>query len=107
MKHKIYLSGPMKGYPESNYPLFMQVAKKLRDEGHEVYNPAEYQHNKDVFPIRKAFAEYCKYICEEATAIVMLPGHEKSVGASSELALARNFKDMEIIYYEVDSQEIN
>lgn len=38
----IYLSGPMKGYPESNYPLFRQVAADLRADGHRVYNPAEF-----------------------------------------------------------------
>lgn len=89
-KMNIYLSGPMKGYPNRNYPLFNAAAKQLRSAGHTVYNPAEFEFEGDVFPIRKAFAEYAKYICEEADAIVLLPAWGASLGVSAELALAKN-----------------
>jgi hypothetical protein len=91
---KIYLSGPMKGYPQSNYPLFNRVAAELRIAGHDVYNPAEFPHDGpfETFPLRRAFADYCRFICEEADAIVLLPGWEKSLGVSAELALAKNCK---------------
>lgn len=97
---KIYLSGPMKGYPQSNYPLFHSVTAKLRAKGHVVYNPAEFKHNEEIFPLRKAFAEYCKFICEEADAIYLLPGWEKSLGVSAELALAKNCK-LEIVEWSI------
>lgn len=89
---RIYLSGPMKGYEASNYPLFNRVTAKLRDMGHQVYNPAEFapEHPQDTFPLRQAFAAYCKFICEEATALYLLPGWETSLGVSAELALAKN-----------------
>lgn len=87
-RRAIYLSGPMSSYPDNNYPLFMKVAAELRQQ-HHVYNPAEFPW-ENTFPIRKAFAAYCRYICEEADTIVLLPGFIKSVGVSAELALARN-----------------
>lgn len=95
----IYLSGPMKGYPESNYPLFHSVAAELRAQAHRVYNPAEFAHAEPVFPLRQAFAAYCKFICEEADTIVLLPGWEKSLGVSAELALAKNC-GLTVVHYD-------
>lgn len=89
---RIYLSGPMTGYPNFNYPLFNVVSGLLRKAGHTVYNPAEFQHDEPDFPLRKAFAAYAKFICEEADAIVLLPSWEQSLGVSAELALAKNCK---------------
>lgn len=88
----IYLSGPMKGYKDSNYPLFNRVTAELRDLGHTVYNPAEFPHDgpNHTFPLRKAFADYCAFICNEADTIVLLTGWENSMGVSAELALAKN-----------------
>jgi len=102
----IYLSGPMKGYPASNYPLFNAVADQLRRAGHRVYNPAEFKHPFDFFPIRQAFAAYSKFICEEADAIVLLPGWEASKGANAERALADNC-GIEIIPFDRLSTTIN
>lgn len=91
----IYLSGPMKGYPESNYPLFHRVAGILRGAGHGLYNPAEFKWSgtdHKQFPLRDAFAEYSRFICLVADSIVLLPGWEKSMGVSAELALGKNCK---------------
>lgn len=39
---KLYVAGPMSGYPENNYPAFNEVSRLLRDAGYEVVNPAEF-----------------------------------------------------------------
>lgn len=87
----IYISGPMTGLPNFNYPKFNAVAAKLRAQGHRVYNPAEFPHDGDLedFPLRMAFASYCNFICLEADTIYMLDGWEKSKGATVEHSLAR------------------
>lgn len=87
----IYLAGPMTGYPEFNYPLFRKVTAELRGRGHVVYDPSEFPHNSSAgpFPFRKAFVSYSTFICLTADTIVLLPGHEYSIGATAERALAR------------------
>lgn len=94
MSRIIYLSGPMTGYPDLNYPLFHEVTTELRSAGHRVYNPAEFPHDGDVstFPIRQAFAAYCSFICLEANTLVLLPGWERSKGVAAEFMLAQNCK---------------
>jgi nucleoside 2-deoxyribosyltransferase len=90
MKKKVYLSGPMTGYPEYNYPAFNEAAKYLRDLGFDVYNPAENEFELDEngeFPIRKAFGEYCQYITQDADMIVALNGWAASKGARAETEL--------------------
>jgi hypothetical protein len=95
----IYLSGPMTGYRDYNYPAFNAHAARLRSEGHRVYNPAEFPHNgtPDTFPLRMAFASYCNFICLEADTICLLPDWESSVGVSAEFALAKNCK-LDVIF---------
>lgn len=90
MNRIIYLSGPITGMPEKNHPLFMEVAGRLRAMGHRVYNPREFTWTEAVFPKRKAFAEYCAFICNEADTIVFLPGWQRSLGCGAEHALALN-----------------
>ncbi|MEN5162618.1 DUF4406 domain-containing protein [Achromobacter kerstersii] len=83
---RIYLAGPMTGHPELNFPLFHAEAKRLRDSGHEVINPAEI--NVDPTKgwqdcMRADIAELVK--CE---AIAMLPGWQQSRGATLEHHIA-------------------
>lgn len=99
---KIYLSGPMTGYPEHNYPLFHEVSKRLRAAGHEVYSPAEYEcEDQNNFPLGDAMVEYANQIMRWADTIVMLSGWEKSTGALAEYQLARNAR-LTVIYLEVN-----
>lgn len=97
---KVYLSGPMTGLPELNYPTFRGVAKALRAEGYEVYNPADWgtfgvptgpgvTTGSRPFDLRRAFLDYTEFIINHAEAVVVLPGWETSPGATAEAALAR------------------
>ena len=38
---RIYLAGPMTGLPDHNIPAFDAAAKRLREQGHFVINPAD------------------------------------------------------------------
>lgn len=38
---KLYVAGPMSGYPEANYPAFNAASEALRKAGFEVANPAD------------------------------------------------------------------
>jgi hypothetical protein len=105
---KLYLAGPMRGIPLFNFPAFHYAAADLRALGHEVFNPAEHdneKHGTDIsagnltgdetkaaaehgFNLREALHADLTYICQEAEGIVMLPGWEKSKGATAERAVA-------------------
>ena len=37
---KVYIAGPMSGYPDMNGPAFDKKADELRAQGYEVVNPA-------------------------------------------------------------------
>ena len=105
---RIYLAGPMRGLPNFNFPAFDYAAKRLRWQGHTVFSPAEHDRNihgsqlednptgdesiaeKSVgFSLREALAADTNWICAYADAIALLPGWEKSNGATAELALAK------------------
>lgn len=111
----IYLSGPMRGYKDFNFPAFDKAAASLRASGHSVFNPAEKDREKDPdgiswknetgdiavaetkgFDRRVAIRADLDYIIDHADAIALLPGWEVSKGANAELWLAR-FLDLEEI----------
>ncbi len=107
---KIYLSGPMRGKPQFNFPAFHKAAQMLREAGHEVFNPAERDEqiygadfstrsDTSTFNLREALAADCAYISLQAEGIAMLPGWNRSKGAQAELALARAL-ELEIIWLE-------
>ena len=82
---KIYVAGPMTGYPDCNYPAFNQAAEDLRDLGYDVVNPAE---------STLVDAHYTDFLREDlrlvldCDAIATLPGWEHSVGARNEVMVA-------------------
>jgi len=85
---KIYLSGPMTGLPNNNYPAFNEAARKLRAKGYRVLNPAEIEPPE--IPTWKNYMRECIKMLMSANAVAMLPGWSQSRGASIEVDLALN-----------------
>jgi hypothetical protein len=84
---RLYLAGPMSDVPKYNFPLFNRVASRLRGQGYSVFNPAE---NKDG-GLRRPRSYYMRLDIPallESDAVAVLPGWEKSRGASLEVWLA-------------------
>ena len=107
MAFKIYIAGPMSAHGNYNFPLFDYVANKLRKTGHcEVFSPAEFAREK-IGPLEiiqkmdkaeleyairhELFPEQIAYICQQADALLMLPGWEHSEGARIERQVALYF----------------
>lgn len=90
---KIYLAGPMRGYPLFNFPAFDVEAARLRKLGHTVFSPAE-RDRQDGFDPAVSKAETIDHymaidlpeVCR-ADAVVVLPGWEKSQGCNIEVAV--------------------
>ena len=83
---KIYLSGPMTGIADLNFPAFNTAAKELRGLGYEVVNPAE------INPDSSLSWEQCmradvKALCD-CDVIVLMSGWENSRGAHLEVHIA-------------------
>jgi len=100
---KIYVAGPMRGFPEFNYPAFHEAARLLRAKGHHVFSPAEFD---GIFspavedpnglitahPIHTYIRRDTHLIINELIppndGIALLPGWEASKGVYAERALA-------------------
>ena len=82
----VYISGPMTGLPEFNYPAFFAKAAELRAEGRAVLSPALIVGGQD-WEWRDWMREALK-MQMEAEVVYMLPGWRKSRGARIERRLA-------------------
>ena len=102
---RVYVAGPMRGYPEFNFPAFLDAAKRLRKAGHSVFCPAERDlqvgfrplgmsgTDADMdgagFDLCAALGADLAWITASADAVIVLPGWEQSAGAQAEVATAR------------------
>jgi hypothetical protein len=95
-----YLGGPMRGYPEYNFPAFHEAARWLRSEGWTIFSPAERDEADPTINSDKDQAGWAdhlgldyfmafdlKAVCEH-DAVILLPGWEKSQGARLEAMVA-------------------
>ena len=87
---KTYISGPMTGYPDHNFPAFFVAADKLNKMGKTVVNPAELDLDEQG-PIRP-WSYYLRRdlkILLDCHEVVALKGWEESKGASLEVHVAK------------------
>lgn len=101
---KVYIAGPMSGYPEFNFPAFFAAEAKLAADGYHVFNPATKEQEKELdaesfvdgdakkavaagFDFRECYLWDIERVIE-ADAIYMLNGWEASPGARGEHAVA-------------------
>lgn len=83
----VYLAGPMTGIADLNFPLFHATAAALRDMGLTVINPAEINADPKAEWSACMRADIAELVTK-CDGIVMLPGWEKSRGASLEHHIA-------------------
>lgn len=100
---RVYLAGPMRGYPQFNFPAFDKAASLGRALKWEVISPADMDRehgfdervHHDFTPgerrefIRRDVEAIMSLRAEDGDAIAMLPNWEKSGGARAEYALAK------------------
>ncbi|MBQ1761926.1 MAG: DUF4406 domain-containing protein [Aquincola sp.] len=77
---RIYLSGPMTGLPEMNYPAFHAEAARLRALGYDVVSPAE----GGELPTYEAYMRRGMLQMLTCDTVALLPGWLNSRGAVAE-----------------------
>lgn len=84
---KVYIAGPMTGLPDLNFPAFHGMAAWYRGMGYEVVNPAEIVMDQTTGWVECMRADIKELVtCD---AIALLPGWEKSKGATLEHHIAK------------------
>lgn len=84
---KVYISGPMTGYEDNNYPAFFEAEEKLKAMGFDVINPAR---NTPPEPVtwegymRMAIKQVC-----DSDMVTVLDGWSFSRGANEEFYIAK------------------
>ena len=85
---RIYLSGPMTGHPEFNYPAFHAEAARIRALGHDVVNPAEISAEAGE---GATWTDYLRADLREmltCDTVALMPGWHNSRGAHLEVQVA-------------------
>lgn len=86
----VYVSGPMTGLPDFNFPAFNAAAASLRAKGHQVVNPAELDVQDAGKPMQ--WSDYLRRDIRalmDCEAIYMLDGWANSKGARLEHHIAQ------------------
>ncbi|MGH7745891.1 MAG: DUF4406 domain-containing protein [Candidatus Dormibacteria bacterium] len=90
----IYISGPMRGYPENNFPAFDKAKQTLSAMGYLVMSPADSDRElwKTTPPEQVPLSEYMRrdlLDMDQCDIMVLLENWENSSGTAVELAYAQ------------------
>lgn len=93
---RVYIAGPMRGYPLQNFPAFHAAAAAWRAAGWEVISPAELDQQHDGFDgsdmsKEPVFTDAMRRDIEavlSVDAVAFLPGFERSTGSKIEHTVA-------------------
>lgn len=91
-KPRLYLSGPMTGLPDNNYPAFNAEAARLRALGYDIVNPAELK------PPASESDEWHHYLRRDlremltCDGLALMPGWHNSKGAHLEIQVAHRIE---------------
>lgn len=84
----VYIAGPMTGIVEHNFPAFFAMEEKIMQAvGCNVQNPARNFQGRVDLPRAEYFREDFRMLLD-STAVVFLPGWQRSAGARAEHAAA-------------------
>ena len=90
---RIYIAGPMTGYPALNFPAFFRMEQLLLKAGYAFRNPARINPSKTPHLSEQAYWQECmkRDIAQlvQCDTIILLKGYENSKGAMIEYNLAK------------------
>jgi hypothetical protein len=84
----IYISGPMSGYENYNFPAFNAAANEFRSRGYGVINPADF--GDDPSKTWRQCLERDLVVMFNADLVLTLTGWENSKGAKLEVFVAES-----------------
>ena len=106
---RCYLAGKMRGIEEYNFPAFHEATANLREQGWDVWSPAEREEQSGFNPKTDEAQSTAYYMRQdlpavcESDAVIVLPGWEESVGARLEVHTAH---ECDIPVYRYDTGEL-
>lgn len=89
----LYVAGPMTGIEDFNYPAFNAAAKMLAGFGYDVLNPVDAEDKNPTPGQPQDWDWYMRHALRmvlDADGLALLPGWEKSKGATLEVQVAQS-----------------
>jgi hypothetical protein len=84
---RLYLSGPMTGKKDFNYPAFREASSYLRSKGYDVFDPSELFDGDSSLPKHVYMKEDIRGLLD-SDVLVLLEGWENSLGVRVEMDVA-------------------